>query len=114
MKNDSINMGDIVVTVDGRAIGSIQSIEYTSELEVKNGDNLKFFNREYSGTMKNVEINTEFISTLTPRQYYTVIGKGYNLPRGNRLPKKKRIRKKWMKKYIREFTLENCVIEGVY
>lgn len=105
---------DIFFTVNGNVIGSIQSVDLKyepEEIEIKNGENITLFNREFSCTLEDVEINEEFIGKLFPsNKTFTVVGTGYKLPKGNKLPKKKRIRKKWMKKYGHEFKLEDCII----
>lgn len=103
------SFNDIVITVDGKPIGEIQSLDLSSKVEVEDRKDMTLMNRGFTATLENVEINPEFINMLRPTKF-TVVGIGYLLPRGNKLPKKKRIRKKWMKKYRQEFTLENCML----
>lgn len=108
------NSADIFFTVNGSMMGSIQSVDLKyepEEKEIKNGENLTLFNREFTCTLEDVKINEEFIGTIFPSdKTFTVVGTGYKFPRGNKLPKKKRIHKKWMKKYCHEFKLDNCKI----
>jgi hypothetical protein len=105
---------DIFFTLNGEPMGSIQTvdIEYEPrEIEIKNNENLTLFTREFSCTLEDVKVDEKFRGELFPYdQTFTVIGTGYKLPRGDKLPKKKRIRKKWMKKYAHEFKLDNCLI----
>lgn len=114
MPPEKFNASDFLITLNGKPIGNMQSADLTlkpKEKEIKNRENLTLFNRDMSCTIKNVEVEPDFIGKLLPvNKTYTVIGKGYRLPRGNGLPKKKRIRKKWMKKYVHDFRLDNCIM----
>lgn len=103
------SLNDIVITVDGKPIGEIQSLDLSSKVDVEDKKDMTLMNRGFTATLENVEINPEFINMMRPTKF-TVVGVGCKLPRGNKLPKKKRIRKKWMKKYRQEFILENCIL----
>lgn len=107
-----INSADVVFTIDGKAIGELQTVALKpKEIEIKNYDSMSLFNKDFTLTMRDVKVNPEFIGKMFPEnKMFTVVVVGYNLPRGNRLPKKKRLRKKWMKKYRKEFKLEDCII----
>ena len=75
---------------------------------------IKFGNRNFSGTMSNVKINKDSLGVVIPSmKEYTVVLTGVLLPRGNKLPKRKRIRNKWIKKYSVTRTFENCLIKGL-
>lgn len=114
--DNQIDMSDVIFKVNGKEVANLQAIEATYEAqdegnEFKNGDNLRLYNNQYSFTMKNVQINPDYINKIRSLDsHYTILMTGYDLPRGKRLPKKKRIRNKWIKKYGRAVTYENCVI----
>lgn len=122
MNNEfNIDIRDVLVTFDGKEIGTMQTSDIRVDTapkddevgyrEYKNGETLNVFNREYSMTLENVEINEDFIGILMPRdRKFTLIGTGFYLPRGTKVPKKKRLHKKWVKKYQKSFTLNDCVI----
>lgn len=103
-----------IVSLDGAVLGEIQTFHYEPEKkELKDGENLSLFSLSNGATihMENAHINTDFLDTFIAKdRKFRVEGTGYKYPRGNTLPKKKRIRKKWMKKYHRSFIYDNCVI----
>ncbi|QRV11347.1 hypothetical protein JR311_20190 (plasmid) [Bacillus velezensis] len=101
------NGSDVICTIGGEIIGSFQSAKVKVEREIKSGDNITLFNKEFSCTLKNVEVEGEL---LPYNKTYTLFGTIYKLPRGKELPKKKRIRKKWTKKYKQDFRLDNCIL----
>ncbi|KDN91290.1 hypothetical protein MF621_004094 (plasmid) [Bacillus velezensis] len=106
-----INGSDVICTIGGKVIGSFQCAKVEVEREVKSGDSITLFNKEFSCTLKNVEVNKEFEGKILPyNKTYNLFGTVYKLPRGKELPKKKRIRKKWMKKYRQDFRLDNCIL----
>lgn len=110
----SFNGSDVIVMFDGEKLGELQTFNadisnIPENKEIKNGDNMKLFNREYSMTLENVQINPDFVGNLiNMNTAFTVKGTGYKLPRGNKLSKKKRLRKKWMKRYSYDFEFDNC------
>lgn len=113
--NDGLEIGDAFLFFNGEKIMDVTPIEIKVDLAesvtLNDTKELRFANRSYSGTFKNVEISDEFKGlVLDTTQTYTVIAESYNFPRGNKLPKKKRIRSKWMKKYYRKIELENVYI----
>lgn len=109
--NNGIEMGDMVFFVDGKEIGALNVIEAKVELnndELDNSKDFRFSNREYTGTLSNVKIDSAFKDKMADNiQKFTLVAESYNFPRGNKLPKKKRIRNKWMKKYYEKHTFEN-------
>ncbi|WP_405101747.1 hypothetical protein [Oceanobacillus sp. FSL H7-0719] len=106
---------EIKVTLDGESIGKMQSAEVnmlTEYKHIKNGDNLTMFSfansTSYSINLKNVQLNKEYLkSEIDKSILYKVVGTGYKLPRGNKLPKRKRIRQKWKKKYSYGLEIDN-------
>lgn len=83
------------------------------EKEVRNGDGLTFLSLRNGASVKlnSVEIDKNLIgNTISNHQEFSICGIGYHLPRRNKLPKKKRLRKKWLKKYGKEFIIDRCVI----
>lgn len=105
------NWTDAVFMIDGKEICKLTPLNLEADIErereIKSGDDLKLFNKNYAITMTNVQVNPEFAHKLIIDQKFKVVGEGYKFPR-NRLPKKKRIRNKWLKKYKREFVLDDC------
>lgn len=65
------------------------------------------------GTMqlRDAKIGEGLLELAKDEQMFTIRMSGTLLPRGNKLPKKKRIRNKWMKKYVREYEFKNCSIK---
>lgn len=90
---------------------SMADIEYSSpaeEFAIKDGQDLRFTSKSYSGTLENVQISSEFKDMIIDSsQHFKVVAESFSFPRGNKLPKKKRIRKKWMKKYYKKIELDN-------
>lgn len=111
-----IQMGDnVTFFINGQKMGTMQTAnlatEYIPEKKFQNGDNLTLINNKYTVTMEDVQLSKEFFNTILPtNKRYKVVGTGYKYPRGKKLPKKKRIRNKWIKKYQHEFVLDDCVI----
>lgn len=111
--NNGFEMGDVTLFLNGEAIGTTSSLEMTigttGDKIVKEKDrNPMFATRELTGTFENVAFSESFKDLfLNSTRKYTAIVESYNLPRGNRLPKKKRIRNKWMKKYYEKHTFKN-------
>jgi hypothetical protein len=64
-----------------------------------------YMGRHVSITLTDVEFEKD-TETLR-RKPLEFVGTGYNFPRGNKFPKKKRIKKKWMKKYITVYKVNN-------
>lgn len=115
--NNGIELEDVTFHMNGEPIKTINAtmakIECSSSESkvLEDGSSFRFTNRSYSGTLNNVQISGEFKGMiLDSTQRFTVIAENYNLPRGNQLPKKKRIRNKWMKKYYREIEMENVYL----
>jgi hypothetical protein len=101
-----------IFTLNGNVVAEMQTLNLktaTDEIELKNNKNFKLCNHEYTATLENVQISEEFVGKLISKnKKFTVVCSGTKLPRGRVLPKKKRIRNKWIKKYKREMILENC------
>jgi hypothetical protein len=114
-----LNGTEVTFMFNGEKVGSTQtidsSVEYINspEKQIKNGENLSLLSvsRGISITCENVQISPEFTNMFFPKnKKYKVVGTGYKYPRGNKLPKKKRISKKWIRKYQHEFVLNDCII----
>lgn len=112
--NPEFKGADVIFTIDGKEVSQLQSFEIDAEPEInrerefKNGDNLILSNREFTVTMEDVEFRI-MDKFFTYDNKFTVVGTGCKYPRGNKLPKKKRIRNKWKKKYEYTFELNDCV-----
>jgi flagellar basal body P-ring protein FlgI len=110
--NPEFKTANAIFVLDGKVIGEMQTLNAkveTEEIELKNNENFKLFNHEYTATLENVQISEEFVGKLISKnKKFTVVCSGTKIPRGRVLPKKKRIRNKWIKKYKREMVLENC------
>jgi hypothetical protein len=113
--NPEFKMSDAIFILDGKVIGEMQTLNAkveTEEIELKPNEYFKLFNNGFTATLENVQISEEFIGKFIPKnKKFTVVCSGTKLPRGRILPKKKRIRNKWIKKYKREMVLENCEFE---
>lgn len=122
---EKLNESDFVVTINGEKIDSLQSfkinlkkekeIEREEDIELINGKNMILFNREFTITLKDVEVEKEFLGKFFPcYTKFKIVGTAYKLPRGNKLPKKKRIRNKWLKKYQEIFEFNDCYIKDSF
>jgi|SRR6185312_9798133 len=109
--NNGIDLEEVVFFIDGKEIGTLNTIEARVDInneKMNNKKDFRFSNREYFGTLENVEINKGFKDVIMNNsQKFTLVTESFNYPRGNKLPKKKRIRNKWMKKYYEKHTFEN-------
>lgn len=89
---------------------SVENIEIKRKVTEDDSD-LWLRSKECEIELKNVEFNKDFIGEeLQKDMSYTLVCESYKFPRGNKLPKKKRIRKKWLKKYRQEYVIEDCII----
>jgi hypothetical protein len=89
-----------------------ESTNITRQVEVKDSHKaISFHTGSLSGTLNDVKINREFVGLVTKPYPLDVVLSGYNLPRGNKLPKRKRIREKWIKKYFIEKTIYNATLD---
>lgn len=99
--------------INGKVICDVKPVEVECKpatRELKNESKLFTYSREYSATLKDVRFDQDRVHKFSEDIKFTLTGQRYDFPRGNKLPKKKRIRKKWKKKYLKEFTLDNCTI----
>lgn len=60
-------------------------------------------------TATTIVTNKDLLGKVIPQS--TVIIEKRNLPRGNKLPKRKRIRNKWIKKYVTTTEIETTSLE---
>lgn len=96
----------------------LQSPDINVEVEterkyIKSPNHLKMYSFDKSRTvsidMRNVKTDMNaLLNNYTP---YKLIGTGYRLPKGVKLPKTKRLRKKYFKKYGYKIELDNCYIK---
>lgn len=108
---------DILVTFGGKIIGTLEAINHTVVVERKEEEYVDLSQKNFTlmspmgvtVDLKDVEIDPNFTGTLFSKERrLRVEAIGYKFPRGKKLPKKKRLRKKWMKKYGKKITLDNC------
>ncbi|GIN67074.1 hypothetical protein J41TS2_24950 [Bacillus sonorensis] len=103
----------LIYTFNGVPITEMESVKTAQVIhrdkEIKNGEDFAIYNKETTVRIENVQFDEGRL--ILPRETtFTAIGIGYKFPRGKGFPKKKRIRKKWMKKYSYEFELKDCMI----
>ena len=115
MNQEYKNNHKVFFTINNTQAIEMESVKTTQTIqtdkEIKNGEDIVIFNKETILRIENIQFDEKYAGKLiAPNQKYTVIGTGYKFPRGRSLPKKKRIRKKWMKKYSHEFELKDCMI----
>ncbi|GIN25455.1 hypothetical protein [Bacillus licheniformis] len=112
MNPDYKNSHKVLFNINNTQAIEMESVKTTQTIqtdkEIKNGEDIVIFNKETILRIENIQFDAGKLTT--PNQKFTVIGTGYKFPRGRSLPKKKRIRKKWMKKYSYEFELKDCMI----
>lgn len=97
------------IQIDGKTIGpaSYQTVNIEQE-DLRDRDSISFGNVEVVGTMSGIEFNKDYLSEIKSGMRVDVVGSGIQLPPGKKMPKKKRLRKKWSKKYLKEFRFNNC------
>jgi hypothetical protein len=116
--NPEYDFSEITVSFNGKVIGNLEAISTepivcTPEIDLNEKEELKIINTNSCATvtLENFEINPEFVNTILPKDtLFKVIMTQANYPRGNKLPKKKRIRNKWIKKYHKEITWNDCMV----
>lgn len=95
--NNGSKLTDAILYMDGKPLETISitmaNIEHSiPEESLEDSRNLRFSNKEYSGTFENVEFNHYNFSSMLKadsKQEYKVIIESQKYPRGNKLPKKK-------------------------
>lgn len=108
----------IIDTTTGEEIAAFDSIpmatevEYVQSVDLSSQKDISFINREFTGTLRNVEVEPDFIGRLLSGTRVDLVGWGIRLPRGKKMPKSKRLRKKWSKKYGEEFRFMDVLLEG--
>lgn len=118
MNNES-ELSDAILYIDGEKIMSLDAITAsvdTTSLEENASDLSKKFmlsNKEHSVTLKDVEFDYYNFKDMlvNPSQEYKLMMESRKYPRGNKLPRKKRIRNKWIKKYHKKFEFDNVNFE---
>lgn len=115
--SNGCDLGDVTFFINGEAIGTLNAIDI--EIDALDTDSTTCeefrFPKTLAGTFTDVKINERFMGLLPYNDHkFKFIAESYNLPRGNKLPKKKRIRLKWLKKYYKKIELDNVTIDGQY
>jgi hypothetical protein len=118
---NKIKASDVILSFDGKEM-SFQSTQLThayeplkdEDIEINNGDSIKVGNFGATITLDSISLLDISPLLMPADNLYTVEFTGYRLPKGVKMPKKKRLRKKFMKKYGYQRTFENCYIEDVY
>ena len=110
---------DITMFFDGKKIAGVQSIdmEIGRDVEMQSTQKHLLF-KGLQGTieMKDVEIDMDFFNKMisNTEKRYDVVASGSKLiiPKGKKMPKKKRLRKKFIKKHTHkvETTYRNVTI----
>lgn len=117
-KDEIYSGSDIVMIANGEVIGNMESITYEAETKHVEEDNSKndlsisLIEGRETLTLSDVEFGEEFAKlALGTEQEYTLVMSGIVSPRGNKMPKKKRIRNKWIKNYSVQRVFERCFIK---
>lgn len=103
----------LIYAFNGVPIAEMESVKTAQVIhkEIKNGEDFAIYNKETTVKMENVQFDEgQLTKLILPNETLTAIGTGYKFPRGKNFPKKKRIRKKWMKKYGYKFELKDCMV----
>jgi hypothetical protein len=116
--NPEYSLGDATIHINGEVIGTLNAIDAKSivcspEVNLNEKEELKIINTNSCATLtiEKFEISPEFVNTILPKdKLFKVVMTQANYPRGNKLPKKKRIRNKWIKKYHKKITWNDCMI----
>lgn len=107
MKIDNISQ----VYFNGEKVDGIESVEFEMSEDFainKNSSSMQSIKYEAVISSGNTIMSQEAIEEiLLQKPKYLISGMYMNLPRGNRLPKKKRMRNKWIKKYSEEIVIED-------
>ena len=112
--NPEFKPQDVMIFVNGEQITTAESIEVKIEKPLVNQMRcVSFGNKFQTIELTNVTFYPAFYETfMTGQEKFDIVGTGIKLPRGNRMPKRKRIQKKWRKKYARKFEILNCTFKG--
>ena len=91
----------------------VSSVATTISIEsadsMKQEIELLLYTQPVTITATAIVTNKDLLGEIVPQS--TIIIEKRNLPRGNKLPKKKRIRNKWVKKYITTIEIETTSLE---
>lgn len=115
--NNKNELSDVGFYIDGKPIGeaSAMSIIGNVEGDVGIGTSYKLFhsNENYEMTLEGAYANYDKLIELflKPHASCNIIAESQNYPRGNKLPKKKRIRNKWIKKYHKRIEFDNVTFD---
>ncbi|AKO92005.1 hypothetical protein BEH_07760 [Priestia filamentosa] len=96
--------------VDVASVG----VENKNSQLIKDGDSFSFHSSGgWSMGLQNVELDDSWDNLVRTHPRFDATVSSIQLPKGKtKVPKKKRIQKKWKKRYGREVTYKNCVWGG--
>jgi hypothetical protein len=108
---------NISIIINGKEVGTTtsESIEVSYEKgEIKTPNNIPVYtyvkSKTYSAKLENVTFDTNYFNKHKPENRYKVVATGLKLPKGIRMPKTKRLIKKYKKKYTYTIEFDNCVL----
>jgi hypothetical protein len=105
------------IFIDGKSVGTLNPANIEVEVErkdVTNGRGHKLYsyvvNKSYVARLENVQFSKDFFKLHTPDRFYKLVGTGWKLSKGKRMPKTKRLLKKYKKKYTYTIEMDNCIL----
>ena len=117
MNGSDNRLGEVLLFVDGKKLDTFQPMIIEKEtipsggVTIESGDSVVLSSgRGVTMNLKNVQMD---VSAFFPYdKTFRVEYEGYKFPKGKKMPKSKRLRKKWKKKYFHKGTIEDCRIIG--
>jgi hypothetical protein len=108
---------DVVIKVDGQVIGKAQSLSYAPDPEIKPiGRPMPHLEGSFTATGGIMKAGEDFFNSLFNPTFDVTVRKSKHLPPRKLRSKKKRILRKWYKKYsyeVESAVYKDCVITGV-
>jgi hypothetical protein len=108
---------NVSIMIDGKEVGTTTSDSINVEYErgeLKSGNNIPVYtyikSMTYSTSLKDVSFDSSFFNKHKPENMYKLVATGWKLPKGKRMPKTKRILKKYKKKYTYTMEFDNVVL----
>lgn len=106
----NIEANDVKFFVDGKSIGEVTAIDAKIDWKTEPAPDLgKIHEITLEGAYINYDRLTELF--LESQARCKVVAESRKYPRGDKLPKKKRIRNKWIKKYHKQIEFDNVTFE---
>lgn len=102
----------------GRAV-SVESVNMKEEYKaLKASNSIPFYQipigRTYTVHMEDIKINDDYLEMASDKdKLFKLVAEGWKLPKGRRMPKTKRLRKKYTKLYRYKITFEDVKIENL-